>query len=79
MSGKSIVVPLPMQFKDEKRYSDVVDILDYYETELENIYTKAGVIQKPVEDSTAKQPVSIESRSSQPDQPRSSLQQGGQE
>ncbi len=53
MSEKSIVVPLPMQFKDEKKYSDVVDILDYYETELENIYTKAGVIQKPVEDSTA--------------------------
>jgi hypothetical protein len=69
MSEKSIVVPLPMQFKDEKKYSDVVDILDYYETELENIYTKAGVIQKPVEDSTAKQPVSIEGRSSQPDQP----------
>ncbi len=69
MSEKSIVVPLPMQFKDEKKYSDVVDILDYYETELENIYTKAGVIQKPAEDSTAKQPVSIEGRSSQPDQP----------
>ncbi len=69
MSEKSIVVPLPMQFKDEKKYSDVVDILDYYETELENIYTKAGVIQKPVEDSTAKQPVSIEGCSSQPDQP----------
>ena len=69
MSEKSIVVTLPMQFKDEKKYSDVVDILDYYETELENIYTKAGVIQNPVEDSTAKQPVSIEGRSSQPDQP----------
>ena len=69
MSEKSIVVPLPMQFKDEKKYSEVVDILDYYETELENIYIKAGVIQKPVEDSTASQPVSIERRSSQPDQP----------
>ena len=28
MSEKSIVVPLPMQFKDEKKYSEVVDILD---------------------------------------------------
>ena len=69
MSEKSsIVVPLPMQFKDEKKYSEVVDILDYYETELENIYIKA-VIQNPVEDSTANQTVSIEGRSSQPDQP----------
>lgn len=69
MSEKSIVVPLPMQFKDEKKYSEVVDILDYYETELENIYSKAGVIEKPVKDSIAKQPVSIEGRQSQPDQP----------
>jgi hypothetical protein len=35
-----------MQLKDEKKYNDVVDILDYYEQELENIYAKAGVIQK---------------------------------
>ncbi|CAB4003354.1 Hypothetical predicted protein [Paramuricea clavata] len=35
MSEKSIIVPLPMQLKDEKKYSDIVDILDYYENELE--------------------------------------------
>ncbi|XP_028394494.1 uncharacterized protein LOC114518688 [Dendronephthya gigantea] len=46
MSEKSIIVPLPMQLKDEKKYS-VVDILDYYENELEDIYTKAEVIEKP--------------------------------
>lgn len=47
MALKSTIVPLPMQLKDEKKYDDVVDILDNYEQELENIYTKADIIQKP--------------------------------
>ena len=74
MSKKSVIVPLPMQLKDEKKYSHVVDILDYYEDELENIYTKAGVVEKPTDVSTVPadvstvQPISIEGQSL-PDQP----------
>ena len=82
MSKKSVIVPLPMQLKDEKKYSDVVDILDYYEDELENIYINAGVVEKPADVSTAPanvstvpadispvQPILIEGQSSLPDQP----------
>ena len=68
MSEKSIIVPLPMQLKDEKKNSDVVDILDYYENELEEIYSKAKVIAKPAKQMT--QPAPIEGQSSLPDQPR---------
>ena len=32
--------------KDEKKYEDVVDILDSYEQQLEDIYVRAGVVQK---------------------------------
>ena len=32
--------------KDEKKYEDVVDILDGHEQHLEDIFTKAGVVQK---------------------------------
>ena len=35
MAKKSTIIPLPMQMKDEKKYEDVVDILDSYEQELE--------------------------------------------
>ena len=67
MSQKSVIVPLPMQLKDEKKYSDVVDILDYYE-ELENIYTEATVIEKPADIANAPQAHSSEGKSSLPDQ-----------
>lgn len=44
MAKKSTIIPLPMLFKDEKKYDDVVDILDSYEAWLEEIYSKAGVV-----------------------------------
>ena len=47
MAKKSTIIPLPMLFKDEKKYDDLVDILDSYEAWLEEIYTKAGVVQIP--------------------------------
>ena len=58
-----------MQLKDEKKYNDVVEILDYYEQELENIYAKAGVIQKPAETKEGQKPTSIEGLTSAADQP----------
>ena len=69
MSQKSVIVPLPMQLKDEKKYSDVVDILDYYEEELENIYTEAAVIEKPADVANIPQAHLSEGQSSLPDQP----------
>lgn len=47
MSKKSVIVPLPIQMKDEKNYADVVDILSAYENAIEDIYVKAGVIKEP--------------------------------
>ena len=42
MSSKSEVFPLPIQFKDEKKYSDVVDILTNLEATFENIFREAS-------------------------------------
>ncbi len=72
MASKSTIVPLSMQLKDEKKYDDVVDILDFYEQELEDIYNKAGVITKPKETTSngIQEPRSIAGLSSAPDQPR---------
>ncbi|XP_028412544.1 uncharacterized protein LOC114535436 [Dendronephthya gigantea] len=50
MSKQSVIVPLPIQMKDEKSYADTVDILSSYEDAIEDIYSRAGVIQKPKKD-----------------------------
>ena len=39
-----------MMLKDEKKYEDVVDILDGYEQHSEDIFVKAKKIQKPDDD-----------------------------
>jgi hypothetical protein len=70
MSKKSIIVPLPMMMKDEKKYEDVVDILDGYEQHLENIFVKADVIKKPVEDTNSETPPIIGRQSASADQAR---------
>lgn len=41
MKGKSEVVTLPVLMKDEKRYSDCVDVMDMFEDWVHEIYTKA--------------------------------------
>ena len=69
MAVKSTIIPLPMQMKDEKKYEDVVDILDSYEQELQDIYIKAGVVEKPEGPELLKEPVRISSgESATPDQ-----------
>ena len=45
MSSKSDVFPLPIQFKDEKKYSDVVDILASHEATFETIFRAASDIE----------------------------------
>ena len=41
MGSKSEVFPLPIQFKDEKKYADVVDILASHEATFETIFKAA--------------------------------------
>ncbi len=56
MAKKSTIIPLPMRMNDEKKYEGVVDILDSYEQELEDIYVRAGVVQKPNGPNKSSQP-----------------------
>ena len=37
MSSESVVVPLPVLMKDEKKYADVVDVLDQCEGSLRDL------------------------------------------
>lgn len=69
MAQKSTIVTLPTQLKDEKKYDDVVDILCFYENTIEEIYSKAGVINMPRNDVQAMPNGSLEGRQSAPDQP----------
>lgn len=69
MAKKSAIVSLPTQLKDEKKYDDVVDILCFYENTLEEIYSKAGVINVPRNTAQAMPNGSLEGMQSAPDQP----------
>lgn len=51
MSSKSEVFPLPIQFKDEKKYSDVVDFLGNLEATFESIFKAASDQEGPERDS----------------------------
>ena len=42
MKKKSIVVPFPVLMKDEKKYSDLVDVLDTLEAWCHDLFAKAG-------------------------------------
>ena len=64
MSQKSLVVPLPVLLKDEKKYADVVDVLDQLETWVHDAYSC-----KPANGSIYPQPTL--QQSSHPDQPSS--------
>ncbi|XP_028417603.1 uncharacterized protein LOC114542053 [Dendronephthya gigantea] len=44
MKAKSIVVPFPVLLKDEKKYGEIVDVLDQLETWVHKIFAKAGHI-----------------------------------
>ena len=44
LKGKSTIVPFPVLLKDEKKYADIVDVLDQLETWVHEIYVKAGQI-----------------------------------
>ena len=67
MASQSVVFPLPVLMKDEKKYSDIVDVLDQLEGWVHDIYSKAGICDIPTnQDHTPDLPVNARSR---PDQP----------
>ena len=69
MSTQSVVVPLPVLMKDEKKYSDLVDVLDQLEAWVHEIYSKAGFCNPADEDHIPPGPPIV--APSRPDQPLS--------
>ena len=47
MASQSVVTPLPVLMKDEKKYSDIVDVLDQLEGWVHDIYSEAGICDIP--------------------------------
>ena len=47
MSTESVEVPLSVLMKDEKKYAEVIDILDELEAWLHDLYLKAGLCPPP--------------------------------
>ena len=72
---KSTVVPFPVLLKDEKKYDEIVDVMDQLETWVHKIYAKAGIIKdsKSYDDKSSDDPSVIRDlpAASRPDQPRS--------
>ena len=64
MCQKSLVVPLPVLMKDEKKYADIVDVVDQLETWLHEAYSC-----EPADD-TSNDPPTLRP-TSKPDQPSS--------
>ena len=71
MRTQSVVVPLPVLMKDEKNYSDLVDVLDHFEAWVHEMYTKGGLCNPTEEDHIPPGPPIV--APSRPDQPSSHL------
>ena len=69
MASKSEVLTMPIVMKDEKKYSDCVDVLDQLEKWTQEIYTAAGLCSPEPESSEDATPAI--GTTSRPDQPAS--------
>ena len=69
MSSQSVVVPSPVLMKDEKKYSDMIDVLDQLEVWVQEIYAKADLCAPLNEDHILPGPPIM--APSRPDQPAS--------
>ena len=74
MGTKSVVIPLPVLMKDEKKYAEVVDVLDQLETWVHDIYSKADLCSPTEAVTTPTHPPTPLQSSSRPDQPLSHIQ-----
>ena len=52
MNTKSTVIPFPVLLKDEKKYPEIVDVLDQLESWVHEMYAKARLCSAPVPDSS---------------------------
>ena len=68
MASQSVVTPLPVLMKDEKKYSDIVDVLDQLEGWVHDIYSKAGICDIPTNQDHTPPDLPVNARS-RPDQP----------
>ena len=70
MQEKSLIVPFPVLFKNEKKYAEIVDVLDHLETWIHQIYAKAREVSLDDEDLNG-QSETPTSSTTNPDQPLS--------
>lgn len=70
MKSESVVVPLPVLMKDEKKYEEVVDVLDQLKVWVRDIYSRAGICAPPP-DQVCVNPGPPIAAPSRPDQPAS--------
>ena len=71
MSCKSDIITMPVLMKDEKKYSDCVDVLDQLEEWTQDIYKVSGIYkEQPDQPSVPPLLVQVPTR---PDQPRSHI------
>ena len=66
MEGKSEIMTLPVLMKDEKKYSDCVDVLDQLEVWTQEIYEASGLCRNPQASSDADDLVEVATRPGQP-------------
>ena len=66
MSSPSVVVPFPVMMKDEKTYSELVDVLDAMEVWVHDIYSRAGVLPDDANLIHPGPPVQAPARAGQP-------------
>lgn len=70
MSSRSLIIPFPVLMKDEKKYADLVHVLDQLEVWLHELYAKAGLCN-PLDTSSAPPSQAIQgSVSARPGQPQ---------
>ena len=69
MAQKSVVITMPIIMKDEKKYAEVVDVLDQLETWTHKIYSAAGLCSSDPKSSDDTTPTI--GTTSRPDQPAS--------
>ena len=74
MQEESVIVPFPVLFKDEKKYAEIVGVLDQLETWIHEIYAKAGKISLDPDEQNSQSQISTPiSHTSNPDQPLSHI------
>ena len=70
MSSRSLVVPFPVLMRDEKKYADLVHVVDQLEVWLHELYAKAGLCSPPEAGSVRSSQIIAGGVSARPGQPQ---------